>query len=512
MPDRLRLYVVIVGVTCFFAVGALTVAFLFVPLTGYLWPSIIHFALLCVVAELIAVNLREGEGTLLTPASPIIWAATCVLGPIPAVVATVGGALVSMLIRYVCYHLAQYWQTGVTVSKPGGLVASLRRMIDVPASAWQSRPLRVTLLMIGSYLSTMILEVSVSGLVYYLLGGEFLFSAGKDFEAWRGFAFPFLGLVVLSLAMPAIEYALITASVDPIPGTNGLSGFVLRSRLALAETAIPLAKGQLFLAVVALLLAYLYSQIGVLGFLLAITPVLALRDFFHQWVEERSAYLDTITSLATYMQHYHPYTRGHLKRVADMSERLARELRLPVESIRHMNTAAFLHDIGKIGVSEEILDKTTKLTDEEWDTIKEHPVKGSEIIGHLEFLDAIVDWIKYHHKWYDGRGYPDTNGENTEIPIEAAIIATADAFDAMTDDRELSLDWVCDSCGHKPENGLRPNVCPGCGAEKRRRYREPKSLDEAVDELRRGSGTQFHPKVVKAFLTMLERDGIRLNA
>ncbi len=111
------------------------------------------------------------------------------------------------------------------------------------------------------------------------------------------------------------------------------------------------------------------------------------------------------------MQHYHPYTRGHLKRVAEMSERLARELRLPAESIRHISHAGLLHDIGKIGVSEEILDKTSKLEPEEWEKIKEHPTKGAEIISHLEFLEGIVDWIRYHHKWHDGRGYPDTNGD-----------------------------------------------------------------------------------------------------
>ena len=81
----------------------------------------------------------------------------------------------------------------------------------------------------------------------------------------------------------------------------------------------------------------------------------------------------------------------------------------------------------------------------------------------------------------------------------------------MTDDREMSLEWQCDSCGYKPDNGHGPSICPECGAEKRRTYREPKSLDQAIDELRRGAGSQFHPEVVKAFLTMVARDGIRLN-
>jgi putative nucleotidyltransferase with HDIG domain len=364
----------------------------------------------------------------------------------------------------------------------------------------------------AAYIAGLVLEVAPAGLAYYLLGGRFLIDGGTDLAVLPHFVFPFLGLVATSTAVHVGQYALLASSVDPIPGTRGISGFLLRARLVLVETAMPIGRGQLFLSVVALLVAYLYWQIGVLGFVLAITPVLALRDFFSQWVEEKTAYLNTITTLATYMQHYHPYTRGHLKRVADMSERLARELRLPVESIRHMNAAAFLHDIGKIGVSEEILDKPAQLTDDEWAKIKEHPVKGAEIISHLEFLEGIVDWIKYHHKWHNGAGYPATNGDGSEIPIEAAIIATADAFDAMTDDRELTIEWKCDCCGFHPDDGDRPVECPQCGAEKRRRYREPRNQDDAIDELRRGAGTQFHPRVVKAFLSMVERDGIRLNA
>ncbi|MGB9619685.1 MAG: HD-GYP domain-containing protein, partial [Armatimonadota bacterium] len=172
---------------------------------------------------------------------------------------------------------------------------------------------------------------------------------------------------------------------------------------------------------------------------------------------------------------------------------------------------AVLHDLGKLAIPEEILDKPAQLNDEEWAKIKEHPVKGAEIVGHLEFLEQIVDWIKYHHKWYNGSGYPATDGDGSEIPIEAAIIAAADAFDAMTDDRELSLEWRCDACGLRVDDGERPVFCPRCGAEKRRRYREPKSQDDAIDELRRGAGTQFHPRVVKAFVSMVERDGIKLN-
>lgn len=157
------------------------------------------------------------------------------------------------------------------------------------------------------------------------------------------------------------------------------------------------------------------------------------------------------------------------------------------------------------------MDKTEKLLPEEWDKIRAHPVAGAEIISHLDFLENIVDWIKYHHKWHDGKGYPDTNETDT-VPIEAEIIAVADSFDAMTDDRDLASEWVCDSCGHRPTDGSRPKACPICGATKTRVFRVPKTLEEAIDELRRGAGSQFHPNVVKAFLAMVARDGVHLNA
>ena len=260
------------------------------------------------------------------------------------------------------------------------------------------------------HVGTVGLSVGVAGLVYHYLGGQFVGYGPLDSGLLRGFALPFLALVSTAILVEEGHLVAAMVIVDPVPGVRGVYGVLLRAKLALVEMVMPLWGGNLFLMVVALLLSYLYIHIGMWGFVLGVMPVLALRDFFHQWVETKAAYLDTITTLATYMQHYHAYTRGHLKRVAEMSERLARELRLSVESIRHINAAGFLHDIGKIGVSEEILDKTEKLTDDEWDRIKEHPVKGAEIVSHIEFLEGIVDWVKYHHKWHDGGGIRRATG------------------------------------------------------------------------------------------------------
>lgn len=527
MRDPLRSYTII-SLICF-ACAVVSVVYIWhaFPFIGDPWPTALWFVLFAFLAATIGVGVSKGNRTVVTPTFPAHWATTCILGPLVGVIVCVSASLLAFLVTCMAFYLARSLglldaQGALTAPKPRGhrsfkdknfsVVGWVTDLIARIGANWYMRDLDSVIRVIMLNSSMLTLSVGLSGVAYSLLGGRFLIESHLDFSLWTQFVFPFFGLVLTSIAIEHGIYVVIMASMDPLPGTKRVFAFLLRCKMAIIEDVLPVWKGELFLSVVALMLSYLYIHIGAWGFVLAVMPVLTLRDFFNQWVEEKAAYMDTITTLATYMQHYHPYTRGHLKRVADLAERLARELRLPAESILHMRTAGFVHDIGKVGVSEEILDKTEKLTDEEWAEIKEHPVKGAEIISHLEFLEKIVDWVKYHHKWYNGAGYPTNGVDGSGIPIEAAIIAVADAFDAMTDDRELTLKWKCDSCGFEPAENERPIKCPVCGAEKRRTYREPKTIDEAVDELRRGAGSQFHPGVVKAFLTMLERDGVKLNA
>lgn len=508
----MRRYILLVVSCIACAAAIMALAWRVLPPHGHWWNAVLCFAIYTTIAELLAVVTDEGQGVTVSPTSPILWAATCVLGPAPAIVVCAVFSSVTLLIRGVCHRVSPAAQALLDGPSAGDwLVSRVSRSIVALGAAWRSRGTMDTALYLGYYVSSGAIVVGTAGLVYHFIGGVFLFESGQ-INVIRQFAAPFIGLWIVAVAAEhAIYIAFMIAMNPPLSGKGSVYAVLLRVKLLVIEDVIPVWKGQMFLVVVAWLISYLYMYLGVWGFVLTAMPVLALRDFFRHWVDEQSAYLNTITTLATYMQHYHPYTRGHLKRVADLSGRLARELRLPAESIRYINTAGFLHDIGKIAVSEEILDKTSKLTDDEWGQIREHPVKGAEIISHIEFLEGIADWIRYHHKWHNGSGYPATNGDACVIPIEAAIIAAVDAFDAMTDDREMTVDWTCDSCGYHPEDGSRPEKCPVCGMEKRRTYREPKSLDEAIEELRRGAGSQFEPRVVKAFLTMIERDGISAN-
>ena len=139
------------------------------------------------------------------------------------------------------------------------------------------------------------------------------------------------------------------------------------------------------------------------------------------------------------------------------------------KELQDLEIGGLLHDIGKLGTYEAILDKAGKLTDEEINMIKQHPLKGAEILSPIKQLKNCISAAKYHHEYYNGKGYPEgLKGE--EIPLTARIICIADRVDAMGADRP---------------------------------YRKGKPMDEIVAELKRWSGTQFDPKVVEAFLRVI---------
>jgi HD-GYP domain-containing protein (c-di-GMP phosphodiesterase class II) len=159
------------------------------------------------------------------------------------------------------------------------------------------------------------------------------------------------------------------------------------------------------------------------------------------------------------------YTSGHSQRVSEYSSAIANIMGVSAKEKNILLHASLLHDIGKIGISELILNKPGKLNDTEYDTIKSHPVRGEGIIKPLAFLDDAMCHIRGHHESFDGRGYPDRLG-GEDLPLLTKIMTVADAFDAITSDRT---------------------------------YRPSKKTSEAISELERASGIQFDPDVVDAF-------------
>lgn len=176
----------------------------------------------------------------------------------------------------------------------------------------------------------------------------------------------------------------------------------------------------------------------------------------------------TIKSIAHALDAKDPYTHGHSLRVTLYSLALAKALRLPDDLLEEIETTGLLHDIGKIAIPESILLKPGKLTDEEYEIIKTHPELGERLVNGIEKLNIISNWLKYHHERYDGQGYPEgLKGE--QIPISSRIIAIADTYDAMTSSRS---------------------------------YRVALSHQQAIDEIRRCSGTQFDPKLAELFISI----------
>ncbi len=186
----------------------------------------------------------------------------------------------------------------------------------------------------------------------------------------------------------------------------------------------------------------------------------------------RQTYMRTIKVLAQAIDARDHYTHSHSENVARYAVAIAEQMHLSANDIALIRDACELHDLGKIGVEDSILGKSTSLTVEEWNQIKRHPQAGAQILEPLTFLNGVIDLIKQHHEHYDGSGYPEgRSGE--DILLGARIIHVADAYEAMSSPRS---------------------------------YRKvPLTKEEAILEIKKNSGTQFDPKVVEAFLKIVDR-------
>ncbi|WP_239454237.1 HD-GYP domain-containing protein [Bacillus suaedaesalsae] len=185
-----------------------------------------------------------------------------------------------------------------------------------------------------------------------------------------------------------------------------------------------------------------------------------------QKVKEENRQLTKV--LANALVSRDPYTLHHSENAAKYSLELAEEMNLSKDICDSIRTGTLLHDIGKIGIPENILNKDDKLTDQEYKIIKDHPQIGYKIIEDVSIFNenGVSDIVLYHHERYDGKGYPEGLKED-EIPLTPRIVAVADAFDAMSSKRS---------------------------------YREELDHDYILNEISKGKGTQFNPKIVDIFL------------
>ena len=190
--------------------------------------------------------------------------------------------------------------------------------------------------------------------------------------------------------------------------------------------------------------------------------------------QNQELFLETIKTLAAAIDAKDQYTHGHSERVSSFSMAISRHLGLTQEEVFRVHIAAILHDVGKLGIRESILNKPGGLSDEEFEIMRQHPSIGAQIMSPIRMLKDIIPGIRNHHETWNGKGYPDQlNGE--EIPMVARIIGVADTFDAMTTTRP---------------------------------YQQAMTLDYVLDKMRSMSGTRFDPVVIDAFIAAVKAGDI----
>ena len=307
---------------------------------------------------------------------------------------------------------------------------------------------------------------------------------------------PLLAIPTLAAALVyyAVETGLISAAISLSEGSSIVTTWREQFRW--------LAEHYLVLCIMGLFLAAAYAALGSLGVIVFTLPVLMMHYAQKQYVErtERSVRElrrmneelsltnrqvigasqairqlndELFLTLGKIVDARDPYVSGHSTQVANYATGIAVELGLSAERVEQIRQAGLLHDIGKIGIAERILHKPGGLTDEEREHFEAHATLGGEFLETSQGLRHLAPFVRHHHEWWDGNGYPDgLRGE--QIPLAARILAVSDAVEAMASDRP---------------------------------YHRAMSLSEIVAELRRCAGTQFDPAVVEAFIRVAEREG-----
>jgi HD-GYP domain-containing protein (c-di-GMP phosphodiesterase class II) len=309
--------------------------------------------------------------------------------------------------------------------------------------------------------SNFIISTALAGLVYTALGGP----VGKSLLT------SFAGALIPVAAATTVNFMTNTGLVACV---LGFVSEVETSPIRIWRTQFAsLSTGYYAFAFLGLLLGVLYLQISWGAVVFLLVPLLVARGAFRASVDMGAAYEATVKSLVTAIEKKDAYTRNHAERVSKLAELVARQHGLPESQVRVIRFAGLMHDVGKLGVPTRVLAKPGKLTPEEYDEMKVHPIRGHEIVGEIDFLADAVAGVRHHHERMDGGGYPD-GLVGLQIPLMARLLMVCDAFDSMTSTRS---------------------------------YRKAKSVEDALTELRRCVGTQFDPVALSALERALAKHG-----
>ena len=312
-----------------------------------------------------------------------------------------------------------------------------------------NNPIYKTVFNISQY----IINAGVAGLIYEYINNLYNFGF-KVFNPIAGSVCLIIYLLLNSFFMAVLMSILLKEKLSFI-WKNYLLGFF---NIALVS-------------LLGIVIAFSYDSYGSGGILLFFIPLMFARYTFKLYLDMRKNYFETLNVLVRAIEASDPYTSGHSMRVSAYAEAIAKQIGLPQNKIDLIKSAALLHDIGKIGIDKNILNKKGRLEDEEFEKIKSHPEIGASIIADLSYLSNISGIIRHHHERNDGKGYPDGLSYDN-IPLETSILTIADSFDAMTTNRP---------------------------------YRSSLSLETALKEIKDNEGTQFNPDIVDDAIIALQK-------
>ena len=296
-----------------------------------------------------------------------------------------------------------------------------------------------------------------TGWVYLAMGGRTLVSDGVV-SPLGPTDFPAILVPMFAAAIVCALGNLVFASI----GVSVLYALRLRDALLSAAGYVP---SLIALAAVGYMIAQVMASSSA-SLLLFVFPLAVAQSLYQRFKSLKDAYADTVGSFVGALEAKDTYTHGHSERVAEYAMRIGRKMELDERNLERLEYSALLHDIGKISLSQVLLNKPGALTDTEMGLMKRHPAEGAEMVGRVPPLAGLADYILQHHEHHDGGGYPLGNA-GEQIPLLSRILSVADAFDAMTSDRA---------------------------------YRPALPEEEALRRLADCSGTQFDPQLVDLFL------------
>jgi putative nucleotidyltransferase with HDIG domain len=396
------------------------------------------FAALAAVAELTNVSLFTSSRSRISISSIVAIASILAFGPLAGVLT----------------HAAIGIMTLITTSL-GGQPSPKGRVSGVQRAAFNA--------------GMLVIATAVSGWTFVALNGQ----VGE--VVWPGNLLPLLVASTLDVSINlALLIGVIALQTGQRPADIWHRDFAWSAPISILGGAL----GAGFLATA-------YAVFGLFGLAVFFVPVLATSYSYRLYIHHTRRYVDQLEemnrnldelnmslleTLSSVIDADDIYTSNHSTYVAEYTEAIARKMNLPYEEQLRVKKAALVHDIGKVGVKDSIIGKQGRLSDEEYNIVKRHPVIGAEIIGRMKGFQSLVPLVRHHHERWDGKGYPDgLKGE--EIPLGTRIIALADALDSMLSDRP---------------------------------YRATRSFRDILDEIERCSGSQFDPAVVKAFFEVVE--------